>query len=195
VLESRRVRAVDREMLRHQPVRADLDLGLVLDIDRGIAGETRSHEQRDIVAPRYERPLEQPTAGLAAALHEGVEALRIAGLEGDPARHVDPANSQAVLMQWWMSRSSMSRSLDAAARWNRSPSPVQSIVTLARIASRPSLLSNTTPPTRPSPSSIGAAAQACSTRCTRSASTISWLNSFRFSGSTEIGRASCRERV
>ena len=35
-----------------QPVRADLDLGLVLDIDCRIASKPRSHEQRDIVAPR-----------------------------------------------------------------------------------------------------------------------------------------------
>ena len=36
-------------MLRHQLVRADFDLGLVLDIDRRIAGQPRSHEKRDIV--------------------------------------------------------------------------------------------------------------------------------------------------
>lgn len=91
VREARRVLSVDREMLRHQPVRADLDLGLVLDIDRRIAGEPGSQEQRDIVAPRYEGPLEEAAAGPPAALHESLEAFRISGLEGDPARHVDPA--------------------------------------------------------------------------------------------------------
>ena len=86
-----RVLSVDREMLRHQPVRADLDLGLVLDIDCRIAGEPRSPEQRDIVAPRYERPLEEAAAGRPATFHQGLEAFRISGLEGDPAQHVDPA--------------------------------------------------------------------------------------------------------
>src|SRR6516165_6991601 len=78
-------------MLRHQSVRADFDLGLVLDIDRRIASQPRSHEQRDIVAPRHERPLEKPAARRAAALHEALEAVRIACLERDPTRHVDPA--------------------------------------------------------------------------------------------------------
>ena len=63
VREAWRVLSVYREMLRHQPVRADLDLGLVLDIDYRIAGEARSQEQRDIVAPRYEGPLEETAAG------------------------------------------------------------------------------------------------------------------------------------
>src|SRR5260370_20668908 len=89
--EARRVLSVDREMLRHQPVRGDLDLSLVLDIDCRIAGEPRSQEQRDIVAPRYEGPLEEAAAGPPAALHESLEAFRISGLEGDPARDVDPA--------------------------------------------------------------------------------------------------------
>src|SRR6516225_6785174 len=83
--------AVDREVLRHQSVRADFDFGLVLDIDRRIAGQPRSHEQRDIVAPRHERPFEKPAARRAAALHEALEAVRIAFLERDPTRHVDPA--------------------------------------------------------------------------------------------------------
>jgi hypothetical protein len=74
-------------MLRHQPVRADLDLGLVLDIDCRIAGEPRSQEQRDIVAPRYEGPLEEAVAGPPAALHESLGAFRISGLEGDPAHN------------------------------------------------------------------------------------------------------------
>ena len=83
--------AVDRKVLRHQSVRANLDLGLVLDIDRRIAGQPRSHEQRDIVSPRHERPLEKPATRCAAALHEAPEAVRIACLERDPTRHVDPA--------------------------------------------------------------------------------------------------------
>jgi hypothetical protein len=87
VREARRVPSVNREMLRHQPVRADLDLGLVLDIDCRIAGEPRSQEQRDIVAPRYEGPLEEAVAGPPAALHESLEAFRISGLEGDPAHN------------------------------------------------------------------------------------------------------------
>src|SRR6516225_6881066 len=83
--------AVGHEMLRHQSVRSDLDLGLVLDIDRRIAGQPRSHEERDIVAPRHKRPLEKSAARRAAALHEALEAVQIAGLERDPTRHVDPA--------------------------------------------------------------------------------------------------------
>jgi len=44
--------AVDREVLRHQLARSDLNLGLVPDIDRRIAGQPWSHEQREIVAVR-----------------------------------------------------------------------------------------------------------------------------------------------
>jgi len=44
--------AVDREVLRHQLARSDLNLGLVPDIDRRIADQPWSHEQREIVAVR-----------------------------------------------------------------------------------------------------------------------------------------------
>src|SRR5271166_2126628 len=46
-----------------------------------------------------------------------------------------PPQIQDVFMQWWMSRSSMSVSAPAPARLKMSPSPVQSTVTRARIAS------------------------------------------------------------
>src|SRR6516225_9775383 len=87
VPKARRMLSVDRQMLRHQPVRADLALGLVLDMDCRIAGEPRSQKQRDIVAPRYEGPLEEAAAGPPATLHQSFEAFRISGLEGDPGGH------------------------------------------------------------------------------------------------------------
>ena len=37
VLEARRMGAVEIQVLRHQPVRADLDFGLVVDVERGEA--------------------------------------------------------------------------------------------------------------------------------------------------------------
>ena len=81
-------------------------------------------------------------------------------------------------MQWWMSRSSMSVSAPAPARSKMSPSPVQSTVTRARIARRPSLLSNTTPATAPS-CMIGAQPRPCSSNCTPLSSTSSWLGEFQ----------------
>ena len=63
---------------------------MVVDIDCRIAGEPRSQEQRDIVAPRYEGPLEEAAAGPPPALHESPEALRIFGIEGDPAPAEQP---------------------------------------------------------------------------------------------------------
>jgi len=100
-LEARRVRAVCVEVLRHQPVRADLHLGQVLDVDRRVARQPRPHEQRHIVAPGRERPFEQPAAQRAAELHEGGEAGGVAGLERDPAGKVaaapDPRRVHAVV--------------------------------------------------------------------------------------------------
>jgi hypothetical protein len=48
-----------------------------------------AHKQGYVVAPRYEGALKETAAGRAAALHKGGEAVGVAGLEGDPARHVD----------------------------------------------------------------------------------------------------------
>ena len=99
--EARRVPAIEVEMLRQEAMRADLDLGEIFDIDRRIAGEPRPQEQRDVIAPGGERPLEEPAARLAPTLHELGVAGRIAGLEFDPARHIDaceePGRVRAVV--------------------------------------------------------------------------------------------------
>jgi hypothetical protein len=94
--------SVDREVLRHQQVRADFDLGLVLDIDGRIAGHPRSHEQRNIVAPRHERPLEQPAARRAAARPRPMKLWKPSGSPVSNAIQrgmSTPPNTQVVLMQ------------------------------------------------------------------------------------------------
>ncbi len=48
-LKTRRTCAIHIEMLCHQPMRPYLDLGQILDIDRGITRQPRSHEQGDVV--------------------------------------------------------------------------------------------------------------------------------------------------
>ena len=59
----------------------------VVHVERRVAGLTRPHEQRNVIAPRHKGPLEQ-TAAFAPALHEGGELLRLPGLERNPALHV-----------------------------------------------------------------------------------------------------------
>ena len=74
----------------------------------------------------------------------------------------------------------------APAASNRSPSPVQSMVTAARIAKRPSLLSNTAPPTVGTGVSsriTGATAQQWNRVCTPRSRTRSLDASFSISGS------------
>ena len=90
VLESRRVGTVEVQVLGHEAVRADLDFGLVVDVERREARLARPHEQRDVVAPGHERPLESAQL-LAAARHELRELFRLAGLEFEPALHVHAA--------------------------------------------------------------------------------------------------------
>ena len=69
VLEAGRMRAEERQVLRHRLVRAHLDGRQVVDVERRVAGLARPHEQGNVVAPRDEGPLEQ-AAGLAPARHE-----------------------------------------------------------------------------------------------------------------------------
>ena len=94
-----------------------------------------------------------------------------------------PPSRNAVLMQWWMSLSSMSDSKEACVRAIRSASPVVSTTTLAKTAWRPSLLSKMAPLTT-LPSRIGAVAQACSTRRTLASPTICIDRVLSASGST-----------
>ncbi len=85
------MRAIHREMRGHQAVGADIDFRQILDIDRRVARQPRSHEQRDLVAPGDERTLEQAAARGSAAFHEFGERRGLAGFEVDPTAHVDAA--------------------------------------------------------------------------------------------------------
>ena len=133
--------------------------------------------------------LRQPTKGFSknrrrsrASRHEVREALRVPVRKAIQRSMSTPPKSHAVLVQWWMSRSSMSESRAAPARAKRSASPLASTTTRARIACRPSLLSKMAPWIRPS-SAIGATAQAWRKSCTLCPSTMSMHAVLSHSGS------------
>src|SRR3972149_46862 len=88
-----------------------------------------------------------------------------------------------VFRRAWALSGSKSSSYSAPARAKMSPSPVQSMTTLARRALRPSLLSKTTPRTL-SPSLTAATAQQWRSVCTPASRTTSLEASFSTSGST-----------
>ena len=88
VFETRGMIAIYRQMRRHQPMRADIDLRKVLHIRCRVAGKTRSHEQRHLISPGHERTFEQAAACRAAAIHEAGERFGLAAFEADPALHV-----------------------------------------------------------------------------------------------------------
>ena len=129
------------------------------DVDGAVARQPRPHEERHLVAPAHERLLEEPEAFWRP------RAMKSEKPFGSPVRKAihrsmsTPPKSHAVLVQWWMSPSSMSESRAAPARANRSASPLASITTWARMAWRPSLLSKMAPLTICAPSAIGATAQ------------------------------------
>ena len=123
--------------------------------------------------------LRQPTNGFSKNRRRSrPRAMKSEKPFGSPVRKAihrsmsTPPKSHAVLVQWWMSRSSMSESRAAPAPANRSASPLASTTTRARIACRPSLLSKMAPWIRPS-SAIGATAQAWRKSCTLCPSTMS----------------------
>ena len=80
-------------MANHQFARADLDRGEILDMHRAVAGQARSHEQRDVRTPREKRLFEEREL-VAPALHEIGEALLVVATERGPALHVDAAQHE-----------------------------------------------------------------------------------------------------
>ena len=59
ILEARRVGAEVVEVRGHRAVRAHFHGRQVVDVERRVARLARPHEERDVVAPRDEGPLEQ----------------------------------------------------------------------------------------------------------------------------------------
>jgi hypothetical protein len=94
-------------------------------------------------------------------------------------------NRKLVLTRAWIVVLSKSLSYAAPARAKMSPAPVQSTVTRASTAKRPSLLSHTTPRTgAPGPSVTAATAQLWKSTCTVASRTMSLETHFMTSGST-----------
>ena len=141
-------------------VRADLDLGQVVDVERRIARLARPQEQRDVVAPGDERRARKSRS------RSRPRAMKAANCSGSPAlkaiqRSMStppsmPGGVHAVVDVAPPRCRCRTRRRRARTRRRRR---WQSTTTLARMARRPSLLSNITPRRRAPSSTIGSAAQ------------------------------------
>src|SRR6516162_5309980 len=140
--------------------RTQIDCSEVLDIDCAVSGQSRPHEQRDVVAPRDKRLLEE-FQFLPPERHEGSKCVRLLAAEREPALYVDAAEKERgvdAMMDVARVNIGLARhpgfrdQIRIARRINHY---------LAKTACRPSLLSKIAPLTTPF-STMGAAHHACS---------------------------------